>query len=342
MIIGRDIMPTELNTSSISTGNTPIAQLINEWDNRNNIAYNQILLCISPELQMAIDDTEEAAEAWQILTNKFESNDLRKISIVRTKYENYHMTEGQSVSSYLTTMKEFKNQLGRMGEPIAPSTHTAMILRNLPESWRPIAQTIRMITRDPDEIEDRLEAHKADLSTIEISTQAVTAFIARPKPGTPLSPQYNNTNMNTRLTYHCNNCKKEGHSASRCYAPGGGLAGQAPWQLQQGQANNNSTITQQNQASAWMAGQPPENISMMAQITEVPNDVEPHNDTCSKVMLSTEISALSTIEDNAHMWLVDSAASSHILGNIDLFSNLHLVTPITIETANGEAFTANQ
>ena len=133
-ITGRDIMPTKLNTSSISTRNTPIVQLINKWDDRNNIAYNQILLCISPELQTAINDTEEAAKAWQILTNKFESNDPSKISIVHTKYENYHMTEGQSVSSYLTTMKEFKNQLGRMGEPIAPSTHAATILRNLPES----------------------------------------------------------------------------------------------------------------------------------------------------------------------------------------------------------------
>ena len=109
MIIRRDIMPTELNALSITTRNTPIAQLINKWDDRNNIAYNQILLCISPELQTVIDDTEVAAEAWRILTNNFESNDPSKISIIRMKYENYHMTEGQSVSSYLTTMKEFKN-----------------------------------------------------------------------------------------------------------------------------------------------------------------------------------------------------------------------------------------
>ena len=91
-----------------------------------------------------------------------------------------------------------------------------------------------------------------------------------------------------------------------------------------------------------MAGQPPENISMMARITEIPNDVEPHNNMRSKVTLSTQISALSTIENNAHTWLVNSATSSHILGNIDLFSNLHSVTPITIKTASGEAFTANQ
>ena len=59
---------------------TPTPQLSNEWNNRNNVDYNQILLCISLELQTAIDDMEYAAKAWQILTNKFESLDPSKIS----------------------------------------------------------------------------------------------------------------------------------------------------------------------------------------------------------------------------------------------------------------------
>ena len=91
------------------------------------------------------------------------------------------MVEGQSVITYLTTMREFRNQLKRMGEIITDSTHAATILRNVPESWRPVAQTIRMITRIPDEIEESLEAHKADLNALEISGQAATAFIAQDK-----------------------------------------------------------------------------------------------------------------------------------------------------------------
>ena len=63
------------------------------------------------------------------------------MSIIRTQYDNYHMQEGQSVSSYITTMKE-KIQLEKMGKTIANSTHAATLLRNVPESWRPIAQTI--------------------------------------------------------------------------------------------------------------------------------------------------------------------------------------------------------
>ena len=99
------------------------------------------------------------------------------------------MLKGQSVITYLTTMRDYKNQLEKMGETIVDSTHAATILRNVPESWQPIAQTIRMITQDPETIEERLEAHEADLGAIEVSTQAATTFIAQAKPKKPTSPR---------------------------------------------------------------------------------------------------------------------------------------------------------
>ena len=68
---------------------------MDEWHDRNNSAYNQILLCVSPELQTAIDDTDIAHESWNILLGKFESHDPSKISIVRTRYETYHMLTGK-------------------------------------------------------------------------------------------------------------------------------------------------------------------------------------------------------------------------------------------------------
>ena len=41
------------------------------------MAYNQILLCVSPELQTAIDDTDIASTTWKTLTFKFELTDVR-------------------------------------------------------------------------------------------------------------------------------------------------------------------------------------------------------------------------------------------------------------------------
>ena len=48
----------------------------------------------------------------------------------------------------LVVMKEYRDQLGRMGELFADSTRPT-ILRNVPESWRLlIAQTIQMMAHE--------------------------------------------------------------------------------------------------------------------------------------------------------------------------------------------------
>lgn len=143
IILGMDLL-SMINTHPIREisglhltidGNIPFCNLTNEWDDYNNIAHIQILLCISLELQTAIDETINAHTTWKILVKKFESYNSSKISIICMKYESYHMTEGETVSSYITTMKEYQNQLGKMGEIIALSTHAATLLRNLLESW---------------------------------------------------------------------------------------------------------------------------------------------------------------------------------------------------------------
>ena len=79
-------------------------------------------------------------------------------------------------------MRDYRDPLEKMGENIPPSSHTATILHNVPESWRAITQIIRMITQDPDDIEERLEANEANLNTIEISNQTSMAFISQSQP----------------------------------------------------------------------------------------------------------------------------------------------------------------
>ena len=185
-ILGTDPLPhtSSPNVTKVGAilhiGSTPLTQLIDEWNNRNNVSYSQILLCISPKLQTAIDNTDVAAAAWAILIKKYESMDPSKISIIRKKREPSYGGR-ESVVTYLTIMKEYRNQLEKMGEVIAPSSHAATILRNVPKTWRSITQTIRMITQDVEIIEGKLEAHESNLNAIEVSNQAAMAFIPQLK-----------------------------------------------------------------------------------------------------------------------------------------------------------------
>ena len=73
---------------------------------------------------------------------------------------------------------------------------------------------------------------------------------------------------------------------------------------------------------------------MMAAITEVSNDAD------TRVLMSTDTSSL--MEDISHYWLIDSAATSHLCGNIELFRSICHISPLTIETASSDSFSASQ
>ena len=76
---------------------------------------------------------------------------------------------------------------------------------------------------------------------------------------------------------------------------------------------------------------------MMAKIDELPSENCEDN-----IIIANKISALSSIEDKMHIWLLDSGASSHLCGNIELFSSIVDIPPVSILSANGESFFANQ
>jgi Pol polyprotein, beta-barrel domain len=63
---------------------------------------------------------------------------------------------------------------------------------------------------------------------------------------------------------------------------------------------------------------------------------------CSAIVISTDTSAFSSFDSDSHFWLVDSAASSHICGDIHLFESIHVITPVTIKIPGGKTFMANK
>jgi len=75
---------------------------------------------------------------------------------------------------------------------------------------------------------------------------------------------------------------------------------------------------------------------MVASITES------YNEPMSTITLNATTTALAFSEDDRHNWLIDSGATSHLCRNIDLFESIYDIQTVTIETASGDAFTANQ
>ncbi|KAF8588364.1 hypothetical protein K439DRAFT_1613618 [Ramaria rubella] len=135
MIFGMDFYPV-VNTATIqaggqiytATGNTSVLKLEAEWDDRNNAAYNQIIACLTPELQCTIDHMDKASVAWKVLVDRFESHNPNLIAIIRAKYKNYQMIKGQQINSYIMTLKEYCVQLKEMVQDIEDSYHSSVLL----------------------------------------------------------------------------------------------------------------------------------------------------------------------------------------------------------------------
>ncbi|KAF8573398.1 hypothetical protein K439DRAFT_1625111 [Ramaria rubella] len=111
-----------------ATNNTPVSKLKAKWDNRNNAAYNQIITCLTPELQCTINHTDKASLARKFLIDRFESHNLKLISVIQAKYENYQMVEGQQINSYIMTLTEYCVQLKEMGQDIEDSYHSSVLV----------------------------------------------------------------------------------------------------------------------------------------------------------------------------------------------------------------------
>ena len=100
---------------------------------------------------------------------------------------------------------------------------------------------------------------------------------------------------------------------------------QAPQQLHQPNLANPALNT-----PVYLAGQT-KDIIMMA--------TAPHTHI---IPVQSLISSTSLLHNNSHIWLIDSAASSHISGNLPLFFDMVTIAPIRIQTASGDSFTTNQ
>ena len=186
-----------------------------------------------------------------------------------------------------------------------------------------------------------------------------------PRPSTMQPPFQNNPghrpnemfyNNNPRLPpkplYHCNNCGKDGHSASWCFAPGGGLAARPIWGNNGTPHNSNMNMHTSTPKPPFIPNNPPisppekqfpaiiaqptdnkgNDMVMIASLTDAPGIKVKYNDPTTVPLINRGV----------HTWLIDLATTSHLSSDISLFHTIEWINPVIIETASGDSFTANQ
>lgn len=212
---------------------------IAKWDERNDVAYNQILLNISPQLQSTLDNTENAHEAWKALLDFFESDNASVADTIHAKYETCFYVEGTSMMVYISRLRELRNQLGLLGQPVTDKAHASRMLRNLPKTleWQLFAETIRnSMTSDPVKIAQRLQSKHAQLELDEprldntvnsaikalkiaqlskSSTQRANSMII--PSDTPSNARATTSAKKNKSKKLCTHCNRTSHNVEDCW-----------------------------------------------------------------------------------------------------------------------------
>jgi hypothetical protein len=190
------------------------------WVRTDAFVTNVLLNNMEDELVTLCGECSTAAETWSTLRQQFGvagSTGLINIIIqlINTKYK-----VGDDITSHINTFRGLRREANLINQPVADELIAIFLRLSMPSTWdSAFAALPETITTA--EIERRLvefNSHQTTRAKLSGSDTAYGAFDQK-KPG---------SNSGNRPM--CDNCRRQGHTKEKCFQPGGGQEGQAPWQ----------------------------------------------------------------------------------------------------------------
>jgi gag-polypeptide of LTR copia-type len=143
-----------------------------------------------------------------------------------TKLSSARYADGKSMRAHISTMKELRERLAEMGNPINDDQFSAYICASLTPDYRPLLTSIMASTHTSGRT---LSVH--DLITFiheEADNKAAEKNVDKAKDNAAMVANKEKGKSNSKSDKYCNNCKKKGHMKENCLAKGGGKEGEAP------------------------------------------------------------------------------------------------------------------
>ena len=149
----------------------------------------------------------------------FRSDTLTKLS--STRY-----ADGKSMQAHISTMKELRKHLAKMGNPINDDQFSAYICASLTPDYRPLLTSITASNRASSKA---LSVH--DLIAFiyeEADNKVAEKNVDEAKDNAAMAANKEKGKSKPKSDKYCNNCKKKGHTKKNCFMKGGGKASEAP------------------------------------------------------------------------------------------------------------------
>ena len=296
------------------------------WNKADQQAVGIIGERVSIKFYEQLHGKNTAQQMMEAIHNIAEANYMNVAIRARTSFANAKMYEGEDLLEHLGKLERYRRVLTKKNTNEAGTvvlsevTDLEMIIRvmdSLPENWRSYLSGLRAqpqvmenYERFKSEIvaENEFRRDREHVSD-EYSTRGTAKKIA----------MYNHTNPKPPRQYRnqgeCFNCGKKGHIKKWCFAKGGGKEGQAPWLQEKRQVPWQQERVKQNQG----------------------NRVIKSNDKAFTLAAKVHQAGKVKDEDLKYTWILDSGASAHMSGELELFETLdERDSTGKIEVANGD------
>ena len=117
------------------------------WDGRDAQAHGLIALSIKHSIIPHMCSCKIAREAWDVLCTLYQARNEACVAYLRKQLESEHMNEGDSMDSFLTKVKDLKEQLISADEVLSDNSLVQTVLNGLPDSYQSFASTLRLMMK---------------------------------------------------------------------------------------------------------------------------------------------------------------------------------------------------
>src|SRR5271168_3495880 len=207
---------------------------------------------VSKSVFLEIKDESSAAGVWSKLVAIHEAKGTMTYTDTLTKLSSARYTDGKSMRAHISTMKELRERLAEMGNPINDDQFSAYIRASLTPDYRPLLTSIMASSRTSGKT---LSVH--DLITFiyeEADNKAAEKNVDEAKDNVAMAANKEKGKGKNKSDKYCNNCKKKGHTKESCFAKGGGKESEAPnwWKKKFQKDESKSTADADEEAVAFL------------------------------------------------------------------------------------------
>ena len=124
---------------------------LDEYNLKADKAYSLIALSVNKDLQIMVQTSSSAKEAWDNLKNQFDFVSAGQLVRLSRRFFGARMEEGGDLMKHITEMTSMAEQLREMEEDVSSKKFAVTMLGSLPDSYENFVTS--MNTRDASQIE---------------------------------------------------------------------------------------------------------------------------------------------------------------------------------------------